>query len=97
MDVRMEVCNLGIHPDFETQSRRKQNNNRGISGPTKRTDVLQEHFKKIYHYIQLSFRVFSEFVGNSHHNINSESVASGSEGKCALRGEGFRPIVQQLI
>ena len=34
----------GIHPDFETQGRRHQKSKTGISGPTKRIDVLQIFF-----------------------------------------------------
>ena len=36
----------GIHPGFETPAMKQKVQNKGISGPTKRTDVLQKFFKK---------------------------------------------------
>ena len=42
-----KTCKQGIHPGFETQSRCHQNfQNRDISGPIKRTYVLQNFLKK---------------------------------------------------
>ena len=38
----MKHASKGFHPSFKTHGRRHQNvQNRGISGPTKGTDVLQ--------------------------------------------------------
>ena len=49
-----------ILPGFETQGRRHQKlvQNRAISGPTKRADVLQKCLKNLYHYTIITLLCF---------------------------------------
>ena len=44
-----EAHKCGIHPGFDTQGRHHQKSKTGISGPTKRTNVLQNFFIKMIH------------------------------------------------